>query len=148
MFAYNLRFPGQIFDGQAGLHQNGFRDYDPATGRYPKSDPMGIWAGVNPYTYVDSNPISEVDPLGLMGAGGGSASHPSRTPPWECGACQGDDRLAIRNDSTVCANGDMTCFLAMQAAGIPGPYFRTPTTTQRVSGHIRCDYEGRYVRNG
>ena len=32
-FAYNLRFPGQIFDGQAGLHQNGFRDYDPAVGR-------------------------------------------------------------------------------------------------------------------
>jgi uncharacterized protein RhaS with RHS repeats len=31
-FAYNLRFPGQIFDGQAGLHQNDFREYDPATG--------------------------------------------------------------------------------------------------------------------
>ncbi len=32
--AYNLRFPGQVFDGQAGLHQNYFRDYDPAVGRY------------------------------------------------------------------------------------------------------------------
>jgi hypothetical protein len=27
--AYNVRFPGQIFDGQAGLHQNYFRDFDP-----------------------------------------------------------------------------------------------------------------------
>jgi RHS repeat-associated protein len=63
--AYNLRFPGQVFDGQAGLHQNGFRDYDPAIGRYPKSDPMGLWAGVNTYAYVRGNPISRRDPLGL-----------------------------------------------------------------------------------
>jgi RHS repeat-associated protein len=39
--AYNLRFPGQIFDGQAGLHDNGFRAYDPAIGRYPRNDPNG-----------------------------------------------------------------------------------------------------------
>jgi RHS repeat-associated protein len=41
-FAYNLRFPRQIFDGQAGLHLNGFRDYDPAIGGYPESDPIGL----------------------------------------------------------------------------------------------------------
>jgi RHS repeat-associated protein len=40
--AYNLRFPGQVFDGQAGLHQNGFRDFDPAVGRYVESDPAGL----------------------------------------------------------------------------------------------------------
>jgi uncharacterized protein RhaS with RHS repeats len=37
-FAYNLRFPGQFFDGQAGPHQNGNRDYGPATGSYVESD--------------------------------------------------------------------------------------------------------------
>jgi len=31
--AYNLHFAGQTFDEQAELHQNGYRDYDPATGR-------------------------------------------------------------------------------------------------------------------
>jgi RHS repeat-associated protein len=48
-FTYNLRFPGQVFDGQAGLHQNYFRDYDSATGRYQQSDPIGIDAGINTY---------------------------------------------------------------------------------------------------
>jgi RHS repeat-associated protein len=41
-FAYNLRFPGQVFDGQAGLQQNGNRDFDPAVGRYVESDPIGL----------------------------------------------------------------------------------------------------------
>jgi len=64
-FAYNLRFPGQVFDGQAGLHQNYFRDFDPATGRYIQSDPEGLYAGVNTYGYVGGNPLSNIDPLGL-----------------------------------------------------------------------------------
>jgi RHS repeat-associated protein len=65
IYPYNLRFPGQIFDGQAGLHQNGFRDYDPAIGRYPQSDPIGLNAGINTYTYTRSNPMRHRDPLGL-----------------------------------------------------------------------------------
>jgi RHS repeat-associated protein len=44
-FGYNLRFPGQLFDGEVGLHDNYFRDYDPATGRYVQSDPIGFAGG-------------------------------------------------------------------------------------------------------
>jgi len=54
-----------VFDGQAGLHANGFRDFDPAVGRYVESDPAGLAASINTYAYVGGNPISHVDRLGL-----------------------------------------------------------------------------------
>jgi RHS repeat-associated protein len=38
----NLRFPGQYLDVESTLNQNWFRDYDPSTGRYIESDPIGL----------------------------------------------------------------------------------------------------------
>jgi RHS repeat-associated protein len=83
-FTYNLRFPGQIFDSQAGLQQNWNRDYDPAIGRYVESDPTGQriyvdfarFAGFKTqrgywnhlYDYVDNDPVMARDPQGLLPA--------------------------------------------------------------------------------
>lgn len=64
-FEYNPRFPGQYFDKETNLHYNGFRDYEPRTGRYVEADPMGLWGGDNVYTYGLNNPLSFIDPLGL-----------------------------------------------------------------------------------
>jgi RHS repeat-associated protein len=59
-----LRFPGQYFDAETGLHYNAQRYYDPVTARYLSPDPLGLAPGPNPYAYVD-NPFGQIDPLGL-----------------------------------------------------------------------------------
>jgi len=61
----NLRFAGQYFDFETGLHYNYFRFYDPGTGRYFRVDPIGLQGGMNTYGYVTGNSINSVDPLGL-----------------------------------------------------------------------------------
>jgi RHS repeat-associated protein len=61
----NLRFPGQYYDQETGLHYNYFRYYDPSTGRYITSDPIGLLGGFNLYSYVGNNPLYWIDPLGL-----------------------------------------------------------------------------------
>jgi RHS repeat-associated protein len=65
-FNYNLRFPGQYYDAETGLHYNYFRDYDPRIGRYVQSDPIGLFGGPSTYSYVRGNPMRRFDPLGLL----------------------------------------------------------------------------------
>lgn len=68
-FVFNLRFPGQRWDAASGLAYNYFRDYDPETGRYIQSDPIGLVAGLSTYGYASGNPIARTDALGLQDAG-------------------------------------------------------------------------------
>jgi RHS repeat-associated protein len=69
---FNLRFPGQYYDAETGLSYNWHRDYDPTTGRYIESDPIGLLGGsMSTYTYADDSPVQFIDPEGLMGRGAG-----------------------------------------------------------------------------
>jgi RHS repeat-associated protein len=87
-FIFNLRFPGQYADQETGLFQNGYREYDPITGRYMEIDPLGLNAGWNDYNYVESNSLNNADPMGLddsvcmfNSALCGNGSFNPKTPP-------------------------------------------------------------------
>jgi RHS repeat-associated protein len=60
-----IRFQGQYFDAETGLHYNRFRYYDPQIGQFVQQDPIGLLGGDNLYLYV-SNPTRWVDPYGLV----------------------------------------------------------------------------------
>ncbi|MFC7519088.1 RHS repeat-associated core domain-containing protein, partial [Herbaspirillum sp. GCM10030257] len=59
-----LRFQGQYYDSETGLHYNRFRYYDPDSGRFVSQDPIGLQGGNNLYQYAP-NPTAWIDPLGL-----------------------------------------------------------------------------------
>jgi RHS repeat-associated protein len=63
---FDMRFQGQKYDAASGLSYNYFRDYDPATGRYVQSDPIGLDGGISTYGYAGANSLVFFDPLGLQ----------------------------------------------------------------------------------
>ena len=94
----NLRFAGQYFDAETGLHYNYYRYYDPRTGRYLRKDPVGVITNYlrariivqevdgNLYLYVHNSPTTSGDYLGLMPGVGkdcpsGTYSSPKKNPP-------------------------------------------------------------------
>ena len=60
----NLRFAGQYYDVETGLHYNYHRHYDPSVGRYLAADPIGLDGGINLFVYVQNDPVNFVDPEG------------------------------------------------------------------------------------
>ena len=60
----NLLFAGQYTGDESGLAYNRFPYYDPQSGNYLSSDPIGLNGGETPYAYVH-NPMGWVDPFGL-----------------------------------------------------------------------------------
>jgi RHS repeat-associated protein len=80
----NIRFPGQYFDAETGLHYNYFRDYDPSIGRYVQSDPIGQLGGFNAFGYVEGDPVRWFDRAGKIRDTNTSSPIPS-------GSCGGKD---------------------------------------------------------
>ncbi|WP_157851607.1 RHS repeat-associated core domain-containing protein [Streptomyces monomycini] len=80
--------PGQYHDDESGLEYNCFRYYDPSTGRYISSDPLGLDGGPNPHSYVP-NPLFWIDPLGLASrqpVGWGGSYYGMRPSNWTDGS--------------------------------------------------------------
>jgi RHS repeat-associated protein len=61
---FNLRYPGQYYDAESGLHYNHTRYFQPRTGRYLQPDLLKLEGGPNVYTYANGNPVHYTDPTG------------------------------------------------------------------------------------
>ncbi|MBS0339348.1 MAG: RHS repeat protein, partial [Proteobacteria bacterium] len=97
---FNLRYPGQYFDEESGLHYNYFRSYSPTSGRYTQADPIGLDGGWSRFAYVSGNPLKYTDPLGLQAS---LEDRPAATGPFvpnPSAAAQKD--LAKRLDRIFC----------------------------------------------
>lgn len=75
----NIRFQGQYYDDETGLHYNRYRYYLPYVGRFISKDPIGLLGGNNIYAYAP-NPVGWIDPLGLHKQRGGQQKERSDIP--------------------------------------------------------------------
>jgi RHS repeat-associated protein len=86
---------------QTGLYYYRARYYQPAWVRFIAEDPLQLNAGPNSYAYVEGNPVTLVDPLGLQRApsrpGGGNAQQRAQ---WN----QAQVRAIQRNSHTTPIN--------------------------------------------
>ncbi|CAI8967276.1 MULTISPECIES: RHS repeat-associated core domain-containing protein [Pseudomonas] len=92
-----LRFQGQYFDPESGLHYNRHRYYNPETGRYLTPDPSKLAGGLNGYRYT-LNPTGWVDPLGLVDCPGKGGCRPAvgeQDPAVKVGVDEGEPRLPM-----------------------------------------------------
>jgi RHS repeat-associated protein len=63
IYGYTGREPDET-----GLVYYRARYYDPTIGRFTQRDPIGLQGGINPYVYVNGNPVNFIDPQGLQAA--------------------------------------------------------------------------------
>ena len=104
-----LRFQGQYFDAETGLHYNRHRYYNPDVARYLTQDPLKLAGGLNGYRY-GLNPTGWVDPLGLSNCpGGGGCKRPGvgeRDPAGEVRVDEGEATLPIYREEQYLYRGD------------------------------------------
>jgi RHS repeat-associated protein len=132
----NIGFPGQYVDSETGLWYNWNRYYDASLGRYIQSDPIGLEGGINTYAYVEGNPISYIDPLGLATftlTGGGSVV--------VLGGIEGSAGIYISNrplDIGIVASGGVgggaLVGLGAQVGYVPGALSNVSGDTTNING--------------
>lgn len=70
-FFLPIGFAGGMSDAETGFVHFGYRDYEPASGRWTSRDPVLFDGGqFNLYAYVGNSPVAFRDPLGLWCVGG------------------------------------------------------------------------------
>ncbi|QVM98884.1 RHS domain-containing protein [Pseudomonas sp. SORT22] len=113
-----LRFQGQYFDVETGLHYNRYRYYDPGVGRFVGKDPIGFAGGLNVFAYAP-NPTQWTDALGL--ARRSKDSKPSAANHSPCCSCnEGFAYRVLRDDESI-------------ASGLSA---KDPNANYEMEGHV------------
>ncbi len=148
-----VRFQGQYFDEETGLHYNRYRYYDPEGARYITADPIGLLGGTNAYQYAP-NPTSWIDPLGLR----------SKKTKVSCPICTGTPCRGKKNPARGAAgfqssraypNKDRwsnvtlpkrtTVYTLYPYGTKPGGFFADESTLAASKGSIRAYHEATQV---
>ena len=97
-----IRFQGQYLDEETGLHYNRYRYYDPRSGRFVSSDPIGLGGDTNLHRYAP-NPTQWVDPLGLapQRSARPSTGHAQRRTRCGSSRYQGKDVQGFKNGGEI-----------------------------------------------
>ena len=120
-----IRFQGQWFDAETGLHYNLHRYYDPAAGRYLTPDPISLCGGINTHQYA-TNPMTWMDPWGLAKA--------------KCPRKKRSQRKKVKRGSDAPAGGGIYSFRDRNGKRYKGS---TNNFRNRMGGHIQS---GRLTR--
>lgn len=129
-----IRFQGQYFDEETGLHYNRHRYYDPYSGRFISRDPAGLLGGFNVHSYAP-NPIQWVDPLGLA-------------PIWDCKSDKWRDsatgRYRRRPIEAVKTGPNQAFFWSGRTGGVGGEH----VAKQVATAHGGTTLELQLEKNG
>ncbi|MGH2510238.1 MAG: RHS repeat-associated core domain-containing protein, partial [Ktedonobacteraceae bacterium] len=93
-------YTGQESLDSVGLVDYNARLYDPALGRFLSVDPMiahpGSTQSINPYSYVENNPLNKTDPTGEMSAQEAGACNSAGSH-----LCNGGGNTSVKNSSVT-----------------------------------------------
>jgi hypothetical protein len=140
-----------------GLHYNYFRDYEPGTGRYVESDPIGLDGGISTFAYVSGRPIISIDKFGLYG--NNAAMHfwlntyvPPPPPP-DCRNCDYLCEVSATNCRRIAGYGAGLIGAAMIApepmgTKLCGAFLMAAALVIGIEGPERCGPGGESLQGG
>jgi RHS repeat-associated protein len=106
-----LGFTAREQDRESGLVFMRARYYDPQTGRFISEDLIGLAGGINPYAYVDNDPINFTDPFGLAAEAGRGTN--------DCTALLQAAGVTAETAKAMCAAGTLATLTVTAQRGDP-----------------------------